>query len=43
MNELNGYLEIYIMVVLMGFSTGSLLELLMYGIVKAFGLFRIQK
>lgn len=43
MTEIDTYLEIYIQVTLMGFGVGSVIELLMYGIVKALGLLNIQK
>lgn len=43
MTEIDTYLEIYIQVILMGFGVGSVIELLMYGIVKALGLLNIQK
>ena len=43
MTEIDTYLEIYMQVILMGFGVGSVIELLMYGIVKALGLLNIQK
>ena len=41
--ELNTYLEIYVKVILMGFGIGTIIEFLMYGIVKAVRLLDIQK
>ena len=41
--ELNTYLEIYAKVVLMGFGIGTVIDLLMYGIVKAVRLLDIQR
>lgn len=41
--EINEYLDIYIQVTLMGFGIGSVIELVMYGIVKAVKLLDIQK
>lgn len=42
-SNISTYLEIYAQVVAMGFGVGAIIELLMYGIVKALGLLNIQK
>lgn len=43
MMDIDTYLEVYIQVALMGFAIGSVIELLMFGIVRAVRLLDIQK